>query len=214
MNYIDYPNREEWLKGRCNSLGASEVASVLGMGFQTPLELWKIKTKKEEPKDLSYHPRVKYGIDAEEHLRMLFALKNTDKYKIIYEPYRTYFHVKHSFLTCTLDGRLIRIEDQQKGVWECKTVWVTSKKTLEEWNGCIPNKYYCQVCEQLSITGYSFAIITVELIFPDGNSETRNITIERNAQVEKDIEFITKEAVEFWEKYVIPGKRPPVKMVL
>lgn len=214
MKYIDYQNREEWLKGRINSLGASEVASVLGMGFQTTLELWKVKTKQEAPKDLSFHPRVKYGIDSEEHLRALFALKNADKYQMRYEPYRTYFHVKHDFLSCTLDGILVSVQDQENGVWECKTVWVTSKKSLEEWSGCIPNKYYCQVCEQLSITGYKFAVVTVELIFPDGNSEIRNITIDRNAQVEKDIDYITQEAVKFWEKYVIPGKRPPVKMVL
>ena len=213
MTYIDYSNREEWLKGRIKSLGASEVASVMGMGFQTPLELWKLKTGKAEPKDLSDIPRVKYGTEAETHLRSLFALKNEDKYNIEYFPYRVYLN-ENMCLSCTLDGELTKLSSGAKGVWECKTVWVTSKKTLEEWDGKIPDKYYIQVCDQLGITGYSFAVVTAELIFPDGNSEIRNYTIERNEQVENDIKYIQKEAVNFWERYVKTGTQPPVRMTL
>ena len=214
QNYVDYPNREEWLKGRINSLGASEVASVLGMGFQTPIELWEIKTGKVKPKDLSANDKVAYGTDAEAHLRALFALKNNGKYLIEYNPYRVYNHEKYQYLTATLDGELTRLADNEKGVWECKTVWVLSSKILNDWSGKVPNKYYIQVCEQLAITGYSFAVITVELIFPDGNSETRNYTIERNEQVEHDIQHVETEAVKWWNEYVILKKKPPIRLTI
>lgn len=225
QNYVDYPNREAWLKGRINSLGASEVSSVLGKGFQSSLELWKIKTGKVEPKDLSDIPRVRYGTEAEEHLRALFSLKNADKYRIEYFPYRVFNHSKYPYLTCTLDGIIIQTDYDEEnylssdiyrkyGVWECKTVWITSSRELEQWNGKIPDKYYIQVLQQLAITDFSFAIITAELILPDGNSEIRNYMIERTKQVENDIQHVIKEAVEFWTKYVIPNKEPPIKMIL
>lgn len=214
MKYIEYPNREEWLKGRINSIGASEVASVLGVGFLSALELWKIKTKATTPKDLSDNPRVKYGSDAEEHLRALFALKNNDKYIVSYNPYRVYFHEQYEFLSCTLDGELTKISDSTKGVWECKTVFINSKKQLDEWDGRLPDRYYVQVLEQLSITGYKFAILTVELVYPEGNSEIRNFEIDRDEQVENDIEYVRNEVVEVWQKYVKTGKQPPTKISL
>lgn len=212
--YIDYPNKEAWLKGRINSLGASEVASVLGIGFLSQDALWDIKTGKVEPADLSFNDRVRYGTEAEACLRALFALKNKDKYLMEYNPYRVYNNERHPFLTATLDGELTRLSDNKKGVWECKTVWINSSKMLEEWKGKIPDKYYCQVCEQLAITERSFAVVTAELIFPDGESEIHNYTIDRTEQVERDIKFVYESAVDWWLKYVVTQKKPPVKMTL
>lgn len=214
MKYIDYPNHEEWFKGRINSLGASEVASALGMGFQTPIELWKVKTGRVKPKDLSENERVKYGTEAENYLRALFVLKMRDKYFVEYFPYRVYYRENLPYLTATLDGELIRLSDGKKGVWECKTVWVTSAKILDDWSGRIPDKYYIQVCEQLGITGYDFAVVTVELIFPDGDSEIRNISIERTEQVERDIQYVETEAVKWWDEYVVKDKQPPVRLTI
>lgn len=213
-NYVDYPNREEWLKGRENTLGASEVACVLGVGFQPAVDLWKVKTGRVNPKDLSENARVKYGTEAEEYLRALFSIKNADKYKVEYFPYRTYIHAKYPFLHATLDGELTRLSDGKKGIWECKTVWITSAKILDDWSGRIPDKYYVQVCDQLAVTGYDFAVVTVELIFPDGDSEIRNIPIDRTEQVENDIRYVETEAVRWWNEYVVKEKKPPIKMTL
>ena len=213
-NYIDYPNREEWLKGRIKSLGASEVACVLWEGFDPATELWKEKTGRKQRKDFSNDKRVEYGTNAEDYLRSLFALKHKDKYKVEYFPYRTYIHEKYPFLHATLDGELVKLESGKRGVWECKTVWVMSRKELENWNGKIPQKYYIQVLDQLCVMKYDFAVVTVELIFPDGNSEIRNYTIERNEQVENDIKYIETEAAKWWSEYVVKDKKPPIKMTL
>jgi putative phage-type endonuclease len=213
QKYVDYPNREEWLKGRIHSIGASEVACVLGMGFQNPVDLWKTKVGLSKSKDLSDNKRVKYGNEAEQHLRALFALKNEDRYIVDYFPYRTYLS-NNGYLSCTLDGELTKCIDGRKGVWECKTVFIQDKKSLEEWNGKIPNKYYIQVCQQLGITKYQFVVVTAELIFPDGNSEIRNYEISLNTQLENDIKYVETEAVKFWVSYVLKKKKPPVKMTL
>lgn len=211
--YIEYPNRKEWLKGRINSLGASEVSSVLGCGFQTPLDLWNVKTGKVKPKDLSDNERVKYGTEAEEHLRALFALKSHDKYSIEYFPYRVYLD-EQNYRSCTLDGELTRLCDRTKGVLEIKTVQINSKRDLEEWNGKIKMTYYIQVCQQLSVTGYDFAVVYAELCFPDGNSELRQYLIERSEQVENDIAYVERTAVKWWEEYVVKRKKPQMKLTL
>ena len=214
LTYIDYPNREEWLKCRIDGLGASEVACVLWEGFQTAVQLWEEKTGIKQHKEFQNDKRVDYGSNAEEYLRALFSLKNKDKYKVEYNPYRVYLNEKYRFLRATLDGELINLFNNEKGVWECKTVWIMSKRELEQWNGKIPQKYYIQVLEQLCVTKYKFAVVTVELIFPDGNSEIRNYTIERTEQVEMDIQHVETEAVKFWTEYVIPKKKPPIKIKL
>ena len=62
MGYIEWKNREEWLNARRKTLGASEVASAIGMGFNSPIVVWEEKVGKREPKDLSTNERVQYGI--------------------------------------------------------------------------------------------------------------------------------------------------------
>lgn len=211
--YIDYPNREEWLKGRINGLGASEVASALGMGFQTPTDLWKVKTGRVKPKDLSENERVKYGTEAEDCIRRLFALKYAKKYLVEHLPYRVYLS-ENLPLSATLDGELTRLSDGAKGILEIKTVWINSKKELDEWDGKIKQAYYVQVCSQLAVTKYDFAYVYAELIFPDSKSELRPYPIEKNNQVLADMKYVETEAVKWWNEYVVKDKQPPIKLNL
>lgn len=211
--YIEFLNREEWLKSRINFLGASEIANAMGIGYETPLNLWKEKTGRKEHTDLSANTRVKYGTEAEEHIRALFALQHKDEYAIEYHAFRVYRHDKYSFLTATLDGELTRLADKSKGVWECKTAWLLSKADMQKWgNNSIPQNYYVQVCEQLAVTNYKFAVVTAQLIMPDGNSEIRHYQIERD-EIENDIKYTQQEAVKFWA-YVMSDKEPPQKLKL
>lgn len=209
----EYPNRLEWLAARRSSLGASEVASVVGEGFSSALELWKEKRGLIEHPDLSTNPRVAYGTAAEEYLRALFALQFDGTYTVEYHPYRVYKNVRYPFLTATLDGELMRESDGKHGIWECKTAWIMSKADLDRWgNNSIPQHYYCQVCQQLGVTEFDFVVLTAQLIFTDGHSEIRHYTIER-AEVENDIKFVQGEAVKFW-RYVESGKQPPQRLTL
>jgi len=212
LTYIDYPNREEWLKGRINTLGASEIASAMGMGFMSQIDLWKIKTGRMPAKDISQSSRVKYGTDAEEHLRALFALKHKNEYRVEYHPYRTYINTDIPFMSCTLDGELVRLSDGARGIWEGKTVWIIRSSELEEWNGKIKQAYYIQVLGQLDITKWDFAIVTVEIIFPDKNSEIRHYQIERSGAI-KAISTVENGARKFWG-YVESNKQPPITVRL
>lgn len=210
VTFVEYTNREEWLKGRGNSIGASEIASVLGCGFCTAQELWAIKVGEKQPSDLSDNERVKYGNAAEEHLRALFALQYADVYEVEYHPYRVYTNEAAPFLTATLDGELIRRADGERGVWECKTAWIMGNRDLAKWANRLPDKYFCQVTSQMFVRDCKFAVLTAQLIMPDGTSEIRHYDIQRS---EGDIKYLVSEAKKFW-KQVKERKRPALVLTL
>ena len=209
ITFTDYPDHEAWLDGRRNSLGASEVASVIGCGFCNEQELWAQKMGESKPKDLSQSARVKYGTEAEQYLRGLFAAQFADTYEVEYHPYRVYSNDETPFMSCTLDGELTNKKTGQKGVWECKTVSIMNKSDLSQWDGRIKDAYYCQVCAQLQVMQWNFAVLTAQLIFPDDSSEIRHYTI-TSEQTEEDRRYIVEEVKRFWsavEKRTKPNLR-------
>lgn len=212
ITFKEYANREDWLEGRNKTLGASEVASALGFGYESTIDLWKRKTGKTKSADISGNPRVEYGTKAEEHIRALFALKHKDDCEVEYHAYRVYQNSDFPFLSCTLDGELVRKATGELGVYEGKTAWIMSHRDLENWENKIPNNYYAQVVEQLAVTNRDFVILCAELIFPDKHSEIREYEINR-AEVESDIEYVVAECGKFW-KYVEHNEEPPVRLTL
>ncbi len=213
VRYRDFENRSAWLRGRNVALGASDIPVVCGLvSYKTPLTLWKEKTGTLIPPDLRSDSRISYGTEAEDALRTLFRLKHRGEYEMEYHPFRIYSDENTPFLAATLDGELTRISDNQKGIWECKTVLVDSQKTLEDWTGRIPDKYYAQVCGQFASTDCSFAILNAELRFPDHSSEIREYFIDRK-ECENDISYVVSECEQFWH-YVRERKRPPAVISL
>lgn len=213
IDVLDYNDRETWLANRWKSLGASEISIVCGFSnFMTEQELWEEKTQRRTHKDNSGNELIEYGRKAEEHLRELFKLKHKGEYEVDYNAFRVYRNGETPFITSTLDGLIIRLADGKYGSYECKTVYVKSKQTLESWNNKIPNGYYCQVLHQIYTADLDFAVLNAELRFPDNNSEIREYLIERE-KVQADIEFIVKKAKQFW-RYVETDKKPPVSMTL
>lgn len=206
---VQYKDREDWLSGRSKSIGASEVAIILGKAsYKSPLDLWEEKTGRKTPDDISDDERVSYGTEAEEHLRALFALKHRRDYKVEYKPFLVYHHGEKPYMTCTLDGELLRLSDGKRGVWECKTALIQSKRALEEWDGRIPNNYFCQVCDQLNITQFDFLVLSAELRFPDNTAEIREYTIEAD-EVRGDMAYVEEEVTKFW-RYIESDRQPPV----
>lgn len=210
---IQYKDREDWLAGRNKSIGASEVAIILGQAsYKSPLDLWKEKTGRKIPDDISEDERVSYGTEAEEHLRALFALKHRRDYKVEYNPFLVYHHGEKPYMTCTLDGELVRLSDGKRGVWECKTALVPYNRDMEVWEGKnIPQKYYIQILTQLVVTGYDFAVLNAELRRlrdSDWNSEIKEYTIEAD-EVRADMAYVEEEVTKFW-RYIESDRQPTV----
>lgn len=202
ITFYDYHSRESWLAARNLGIGASEVAAAVGLpdAFMTRRQLWRLKTGKDKPKDLSENERVAYGTEAEAPLRELFRLKHRNEYEVEYHPYRVYRNDEYPCLFCTLDGELIDKQDGRKGVWECKTVEIRSAREAAEWDGKIPDRYYAQVVAQMVVTGYDFAILNCEKRYADGSAEIKEYYISReNVRESGDLEYIPQACAEFWQ---------------
>lgn len=42
-------NEDQWLAQKFKTIGSGDIASICGVGFMTPLELWAVKTGREKP---------------------------------------------------------------------------------------------------------------------------------------------------------------------
>lgn len=209
--WTDYENREEWLKARVFSVGASESAVACGLSqIRAQSDLWQEKTGRKQPDDLSGNKLVAYGTEAEKHLRALFALKHEDM-KVEYFPYKVYYRTETPYITCTLDGE-ITTADGKKGIYECKTKLITSKKDLEYWQDSIPQNYFIQTLQQLYCTDFDFVLLNAELRFPDGSAEIREYQIKKENHL-NDIQWLVEQVKKFWG-YVDRDECPPERFAL
>lgn len=193
-------DREEWLKNR-SRIGGSDASAIVGMNpYRTNIELWKIKTGQLEAEDISEKPYVKYGTQAEEHIRALFAL-DFPEYKVKYLENNMWLNDKYPFAHASLDGWL-EDEEGRKGILEIKTTNILQSMQKEKWNHRIPDNYYIQILHYLMVTEFEFAVLVAQLK-SEFNGEiykqTKHYKIER-AEVEEDIKFLKTSEQKFWQQ--------------
>lgn len=205
--YDHYDDRESWLAHRNDHIGASEAGAILGVGFQSRIDLWKIKTGRMKPKDLSDNAAVAYGNRAEDALRRLFMAKHPEL-TLTYRPFDFVYQSERPWLKATLDGELTD-EDGDRGILEIKTTTCLSRADWVKWNDRIPDGYLCQVSHQLIATGFSFAYLFAELV---GKSESiiREYLFLRDYMVE-NMAYLLKEEEGFWD-CVVTDRMPSVPL--
>ena len=205
-------DREEWLKHRNNGIGGSEISAVIGCNpYMTNIELFEYKTGLKEREDISDKPYVKYGTNAEHHLRELFKL-DFPQYEVEYIDNNSWVNSKYPFALASLDG-WITDEQGRRGVLEIKTSEVLASQHKEKWNEQIPMNYYCQVLFYMAVVEADFAVLKAQLktVFEGvPYLQTKHYFIER-ADVQEDIDYLMKEGEQFWE-YVKKGVKPPLRL--
>lgn len=213
---MEIKNNEEWLSARKKGIGASEAAAVVGLSpWKTNVDLWKEKTGRKQPDDISDKDCVAYGHAAEGHIRELFAL-DYPRYDVSYGgAFDMVYNEDYPFIFATIDGRLVEKETGRHGVLEIKTTSIVRSMQKEKWwnNGpCIPDQYYTQVCHQLLATGWDFAVLHAQLKYQYGDdirSERRTYFIERS-EVLDDIEYLKNAEIKFWNENVLKDIEPPL----
>lgn len=214
VEMIQLKDRAEWLEARKNRIGGSDAACIVGMNpYRSNVELWEIKTGQVEAEDISDKPYVKYGSEAEQHLRELFKL-DFPQYKVSYVEDNMWLNDKYPFAHASLDGWL---EDEQgrKGILEIKTTNILQSMQKEKWKNRIPDNYYCQVLWYLGVTGFDFAILKSQLKYDYGGDimlTTKHYRIERE-DVEDDIEYLFQKGYEFCD-YIKKDIQPPLVLPL
>lgn len=202
---------DEWLKARLNGIGASESSAVIGKNpYMSNVDLWRVKTGRKKYPDISSKEHVKYGHDAEPHIRALFAL-DYPQYEVSYGgAFDMVWNPEYPFIFATLDGRLVEKETGRRGVLEIKTTEILRSMQKEKWVDAIPDNYYTQVLHQLLATGFDFAVLHAQLKRNYGGeikTERRSYFIERE-EVLGDLEYLLAEECEFWNNYVLRDREP------
>lgn len=200
VEMIQLKDRAEWLEARKNRIGGSDAACIVGMNpYRSNVELWEIKTGQVEAEDISDKPYVKYGSEAEQHLRELFKL-DFPQYKVSYVEDNMWLNDKYPFAHASLDGWL-EDEKGRRGVLEIKTTNILQSMQREKWNHRIPDNYYIQVLHYLMVTEFDFAVLKAQLKYDyDGDIflTTKHYLIERE-EVQEDIDFLEKAERKFFE---------------
>lgn len=201
-------SREEWLKERSLRIGGSDASAVLGLNpYRTNMELWQIKTGQLTPEDISDKPYVRFGMEAERHIRELFKLEHP-QYKVFYEENNLWVNDKYPFGHYSADGWIID-EDGRLGVWECKTTNILQSMQKEKWKERLPDNYYIQLLHGLLIMEADFAVLKARLKYEFGGEiyvQVKHYHLER-AEVEEDIKIL-EEAERVFFRQVLEKKRP------
>lgn len=211
LKRIVYNDRESWLAGRGKSIGASEAAAAIGMSpFESPYELWARKTGRIPAKDLSGNSAVEYGNRLEPILRAMFQAEHPE-FELDYHQFDVLYQHERPWMTATLDGELIDVEDGTKGILEIKTANVGRKSQWEKWHDAIPIGYLAQVLHQLLVTGWDFVILYAKLIKLNGDSELRTYRFDA-ADRKEDMQWLLEQETAFWENHILADVPPAVKL--
>ena len=204
-------SREEWLAERKFRIGGSDAACLIGRNpYKTNVDLFREKTGRAEPPDLSENEAVKYGTEAEKHLRNLFAL-NHPRFKVGYEENNLFLNPEVPFAHASLDGWLTEPVTGLRGVLEIKTSTINAKGQLAVWKRRVPDHYYCQVQWYLMVTGYTFGWLYALLREPyagasDEVAEIRGYYIPRDEEAIK----LLRDAGERFYRALEEDEEPPL----
>lgn len=176
------------LAERKNFVGASEVASLFGVGFASRWELWLQKTGRIEPEDLSANEHVQAG----KFLEPAIASWAADKWGMKIRKVRRYCphpHIKGFGASLdyeSQEGALIPVEIKWSGFAREGDGWIIEGDEIKD----APLRYLLQVQAQMACTGAAYAW----LILLSGSKICRmKIDMHREtvARIENEVE-------EFW----------------
>lgn len=193
-------SHDEWLQARQDHIGGSDASAIIGLNpYKTNIDLYMEKTGQVIPEDISDKPYVKYGTQAEMHLRGLFRL-DYPQYQVEYVENNMFINDMYPWAHASLDGWLTDPEDR-KGILEIKTTNILQSMQKEKWNNRIPDNYYVQCLHYLAVTGFDFVVLKAQLKTEFNGVpylQTKHYHLER-ADVEADIEYLMSEEQKFWE---------------
>lgn len=203
-----FDNREEWLQNR-KTIGGSDAACILGKNpWKSNVELYLEKTGQCVPDDISDNELVKYGTDAEKHLRRLFKL-DYPEFKVAYKANNLWTNDKYPWAHASLDGWLTD-KDGRMGILEIKTTNVMASRQKEIWKDQIPENYYCQVLHYLAVTEFEFAVLKAQLkwtIEGEVYCQTKHYRFER-AEREEDIAYLMDAEKKFVAENLRKRRKP------
>lgn len=218
--FIDCKNEKEWLARRINFLTASDAGNYCGLNpydRNGKLTLWEEKTGLRKRPDLSSREAVRFGKEAEEHIRQIFMLRHPE-FTLQYDQYGLYVSDDHPYMAATLDGLLLNKENAMHEIFEGKTATVRTAEALREWtSGNLPINYWCQILHQSECVKWASGIWVVALVFLEWRPE-ESLFLQlhfdvRDPEFVKDRTEVVNHATEMWQM-ITQRRRPAVPVTL
>lgn len=186
----------QWVQFRKNGIGGSDVASIMGLNkYSSPLNVWLIKTGREESPDLSSKEAVEWGNRLEDVVADKFASEHHELK--VYRKNATLISKARPWAFANLD-RCVTDKKGNVGVLEIKTV---GSRRAGDWDNGVPIYYLTQVMHYLAVTGYRYAWVAVLV----GGQEFREYFVPRD---EEDIAAINEHVDTFWHDFVETDTAP------
>ena len=187
---------KQWVEARKNGIGGSDVASIMGLNkYSSPLNVWLIKTGREESPDLSGKEAVEWGNRLEDVVAEKFADEHPELK--VYRRNATLVSIERPWAFANLD-RWVTDGHGDVGILEVKTVGM---RRAADWDDGVPLYYLTQVNHYMSVTGYQHAWVAVLI----GGQEFREYYIERD---DEDIATINNYVDTFWHDFVETDTAP------
>lgn len=187
---------KQWVEARKNGIGGSDVASIMGLNkYSSPLNVWLVKTGREESPDLSDNQAVEWGNRLEDVVADKFADEHPELQ--VRRRNATMVSIKRPWAFANID-RWVTDGHGNVGILEIKTVGM---RRAADWDNGVPLYYLTQVMHYMSVTGYQYAWVAVLI----GGQELREYYIERD---EQDIQAINDAVDTFWRDFVETDTAP------
>ena len=187
---------KQWVEARKNGIGGSDVASIMGLNkYSSPLNVWLVKTGREESPDLSDNQAVEWGNRLEDVVADKFADEHPELQ--VRRRNATMVSIKRPWAFANID-RWVTDGKGNVGILEVKTVGM---RRAADWDNGVPLYYLTQVMHYMSVTGYKYVWVAVLI----GGQEFREYYIERDDQ---DIQAINDAVDTFWRDFVETDTAP------
>lgn len=212
-------NSAEWLELRKNSIGASEIGTVLDLNpFETRHQLWLRKTGQMPDTQMNF--RMKAGHYFEDAIARM-ADDHYDAFLSMYSDIGIRRHRTMPFLTCSLDrwGMQSDVEIVSKGpitdelpwyrptfyVLDCKNVGVSSYRKIKDADRP-PVHYWLQVQQQMLVTSHNIRPTSGYLLYWAGGQMLKMYEIKPSKTAWEIIEDLGQQFYECMKKMTDPYK--------
>lgn len=195
---LKFNSREEWLKAREDGIGASEVASVVGLNpWETPYQLWRRKKGMDKPQEENF--MMKAGHYLEDAVARFYS--DASGNEIINSSATDFMFIDKNkpFLRVSPDRTFwiqnMTHNDDNKGILECKT----TQKSIDRDD--LPKHWFCQVQMLLGVSGYELA--SLAWLSSGREFDYTDITF-----APEFYGWLSEEVERFWVDNVQGGKEP------
>ena len=202
-------SRADWLAGRAEYVGASEVAKVLGLHPRGgPLSVYLAKVGEEE--DVADNAAIRRGVSREPLILADASDALAEEFgaavPVVPHPY-VIRHPDHEMLACNLDGLaklpsgdVAVVEAKWMGSW-ARGLWRAYAEDKVPPAGTYLECHYVQVQAQLAVSGLAHGYLA-----GDCDASFYLMRVERDEAL---IAIIGEQIAAFWDRHVRAGTPPP-----